>query len=251
MDVKKISEKNNVTKIFLNGTGIVFMNSIRRAVMNSVPTMAIENINFYENTSVMFDEMLAHRLALLPVKTDLKTYKVGEKVKMLLEKEGPCTVYSGDIESTEPSIEVIEKTVPVVKLAKGQRVKLEMDAVVGTGKEHSKWQPALVSFNEVPNISISMPDAKEQKKFLAKFPEGMFDVKAGKIVLADPMNANIDLVEYAAKLSGNDSQIETGGKSFVMTIENFGCLETVDVLLEASKTLEESVREMREELKKI
>ena len=116
MDVKKISESENSVKLFLNNTNTSFVNSLRRTIMNSVPSMAIENVTFYENSSVMFDEMLAHRLALLPIKTDLKTYKKGEKVKMVLEKEGPCTVYSKDIQSTEPTIEVIDKKVPIVKL---------------------------------------------------------------------------------------------------------------------------------------
>ena len=251
MDVKKISESENSVKLFLNNTNTSFVNSLRRTIMNSVPSMAIENVTFYENSSVMFDEMLAHRLALLPIKTDLKTYKKGEKVKMVLEKEGPCTVYSKDIQSTEPTIEVIDKKVPIVKLDKGQRVKMDLEAVLGVGKEHSKWEPALVSFNEVPSVVIDVKDPKEQKKFLSKTPEGLFELKAGKIVLNDSVGVDIDLVERAVELAGGDSSVEYNGKSFVFSVESFGGLSASDVLIEGANVLTEKVKEFKEELKKI
>lgn len=251
MDVKKISEKENIAKIFVNGTDSAFINSIRRVAMNSVPTIAIENVSIHENNSVMFDEMLAHRLALLPVKTDTKAYKTGEKVTMMLEKEGPDTVYSKDIQSTEPSIEVIDKKVPIVKLGKNQRVRMELEAVMGTGKQHAKWQPALISFNEVPGITIDIKDPKEQKKFLSEMPAGMFEAKAGKIILSDPLNANIDMVMQAAEEFGDKAVLEMSQKSFVMTIENFGQLETSEILLDAANVLKEKAKNMKEELKKI
>src|SRR3989344_7061043 len=130
MDVKKISESGNSVQLLVKGVDAAFMNGVRRTIMNAVPTFAVENVRVYENSSVMFDEMLAHRLAMLPLKTDLKHYKVGEKVVMMLEKEGPVTVYSKDIQSTDPKIEVVDKHVPLLKLVKGQKVKMEMDAVL-------------------------------------------------------------------------------------------------------------------------
>lgn len=251
MDVKKINETETSARLFLNNSSTAFVNAIRRAIMNSVPTMAIDNVSFYENGSVMFDEMLAHRLAMLPIKTDLKTYKVGEKIKMILEKEGPCTVYSRDIQSTEPTIEVTDKKIPIVKLGKGQRIKLEMEAVMGTGKEHSKWQPGLVTFYEVPEIFIDIKDPKEQKKFFSKMPEGMFEQKAGKIVLSDPVNAEPGLVEEAVEIAGNGSYAEYDGKSFVLTIETFGGLSVSETLVEAVNLLEEKAKAMKAELKDI
>lgn len=251
VDVKKVSEKQNTVKVFVNNTSNAFVNAIRRASMNAVPTMAIDNVLIYENSSVMFDEMLCHRLAMLSIKTDLSTYKKGDKVKMVLEKEGPAMVYGKDIQSTEPAIEVIDKKVPIVKLAKGQRIKLELEAILGVGKDHSKWQPALISFNEVPSATILIKDQKEQKKFLSATKEGLFELKAGKIVLSDPINADIDLVEEAVKMAGNDSSLEFSDKAFVITVETYGGLEAFDILLEASNALGEKVKEFKEELKKV
>ena len=150
--IKKISEKGSTEKFLVKGASIALMNSIRRSILEDVPCLAIEDVTIYENDSVMFDEFLAHRLGMLPVKTDFKGYKKGDTVKLVLEKEGPCTVYSKDIKSTDPKIEVLDKNIPITRLSKGQKLKIEMNAVAMTGKEHAKWQPAVVGYREVPSL---------------------------------------------------------------------------------------------------
>ena len=124
------------------------MNAIRRVVMQDVPCFAIEDISIYENDSVMFDEFVGHRLGMLPIKSNAKGYKVGDSVKMVLEKEGPCEVFSKDIKSTDPKVEVSDKNIPLTKLGKNQRIKLEMKAVMQSGREHAKWQPAVISYQQ-------------------------------------------------------------------------------------------------------
>src|SRR3989344_7270226 len=230
MDVKKISEKGSVTKILVKGVDAVLMNSVRRTIMNNTPVIAIEDVYIYDNNSVMFDEFLAHRLALIPVKSDPKSYKSGEKVKMILDKEGPCTVYSKDIQSTDPAIEVIDKKIPIVKLKKGQRVRLEMDAVAGTGKVHAKWQPALVSYYELPSVSFDMKKIGDADKFVAKCPKGVLEIKAGKAIMADAMDVDIDLLTKCRDIAPQGAmEIEFQDDAFVMVIDNYGNLKT-DVL---------------------
>jgi DNA-directed RNA polymerase subunit D len=148
LSVKKTGEEDGVLSFRVKGVSSTFINAVRRAIMQDVPCLAIEDVSIYENDSVMFDEFLAHRLGLLPIKSSAKGYKVGEGVKMVLEKEGPCMVYSGDIKSTDPKVEVADKKIPLVKLGKNQRLKLEMTAVMQTGREHAKWQPAVVAFSQ-------------------------------------------------------------------------------------------------------
>ncbi|MFH1257208.1 MAG: DNA-directed RNA polymerase subunit D [Candidatus Diapherotrites archaeon] len=148
MEVKVVSDKGAMLKFSVKGTDSAFANALRRTVMNNVPVFAIEDVSFYENSGVVFDEMLAHRLALLPIKMDLKHYKEGESVTMMLEKEGPGMVYSKDVKSTDPKIEVIDKRIPLTKLKKGQKLKIEMKAVAGVGKEHAKWQPAIIAYEQ-------------------------------------------------------------------------------------------------------
>jgi len=148
VSVKKLGEENGVVKLEVKGTDTAFVNAIRRTIMRYVPCFAVEDVAIYENDSVMFDEFLAHRLGMLPIKSGAKGYKPGDIVKMVLEKEGPCTVYSKDIKSTDPTIEVADKKIPLTKLGKNQKLKIEMKIVMLSGKEHSKWQPAVASYEE-------------------------------------------------------------------------------------------------------
>ena len=124
---------------------ISFSNAIRRIMISEVPTYAIEYVDVYENTSSMYDELLAHRLALIPIKG--KPLSENEVITFALNKEGPCTVYSGDLKSETG--EVAFKNIPIVKLKEGQRLKLECEAVVGIGKVHAKWQPCNSTYRQI------------------------------------------------------------------------------------------------------
>jgi DNA-directed RNA polymerase subunit D len=120
--------------------------------------MAIDDIVILENSSVLYDEILSHRLGMIPLKTDLERYVLPErcdcgsplgcqKCRVLLvldasAKDKPRTVVSGDLVSEDRDISPISPNIPIVKLAVGQSVKLEAYARLGRGKEHAKWQPA-------------------------------------------------------------------------------------------------------------
>lgn len=170
ISVKKIGEEKDLTHFSLKGVDSAFANAIRRTVMQDIPCFAIEDVSIYENDSVLFDEFLAQRLGLLPIKSDAKGYKIGDSVKLVLEKEGPGTVYSKEIKSTDPKVEVADKKIPLTKLGKDQKIKLEMDAVMHSGKEHVKWQPGVISFEQ---------DEKEKDAFKFEIePNGALNAKA-------------------------------------------------------------------------
>ena len=124
MEVKVLSESGNTVKLLLKGMDHSFVNALRRQIMSGIPVLAVEDVHIYENNSVMLDEMLAHRLGLIPLKMDSKRYKEGDKVKLVLEKEGPGMVYSRDVKSTDPKIEVAETTIPIAKLSEKHKIKL-------------------------------------------------------------------------------------------------------------------------------
>lgn len=252
MDFKKISEKNNTTKILVKGIDSTLINSLRRAVMNSVPTFALEDITIYENNSALFDEYLAHRIGLIPIKSDPKKYGSNEKVKFVLEKDGPGMVYSRDIKSTDPKIEVVEKNVPIAKLKKGQKIKLEADAVIGVGKEHAKWQPALISYKEIPKVEFDMKLIPDAKKFIAECPKGVLDLKAGKIIVSDPINVNIDLLLKCTDFAPQGAMsVGFESDSYVITVDNYGNHKLSDIFLLAIEALMEKIKNFKEELKAV
>jgi DNA-directed RNA polymerase I and III subunit RPAC1 len=63
----------------LIGVDASVANALRRIMISEVPTMAIENVYMYNNTSVMHDEILAHRLGLIPIFADAREFEIKQK----------------------------------------------------------------------------------------------------------------------------------------------------------------------------
>ena len=72
VDILELSERS--AKFVLSNVSTSFANSVRRAMIADVPTLAIEYVNLYDNTSVLYDEQLVLRLSLIPLITDIETY---------------------------------------------------------------------------------------------------------------------------------------------------------------------------------
>ncbi len=248
MDVKKVYEDGSQTKYLVKGTNHIFMNTLRRAIMTCVPCLAVETVQIYENDSVIFDEMLANRLGLLPIKTDVKTYKKNDTVKLVLEKTGPCMVTSKDIKCTDPKIEVLDKKIPITKLGKDHNLKIEMTAVMNTGDEHAKFQPAIVSYNEI--IEIENDKGYDTKAIVSQMPKGSIEVKAGKLFLSDPYNVN-NQNQHLDILRKNGVKFSFSKTDFVLTIDSTGQLTPKEVLQSAIEQLELKFTELEEQIKKI
>ena len=74
-----VIEQTNYKLVFIvEGVSIEMINAIRRIMMTEIPTMAIDEVIILKNDSPLYDEIIAHRLGLIPLKTDLDTYKLPE-----------------------------------------------------------------------------------------------------------------------------------------------------------------------------
>lgn len=151
MKLNVIENSQSVFRFKLTGTSTNFANAVRRIATNSVPCFAIDSVTFYENTSAMFDEYIAHRLGLIPIKTPSKDYDEKDEVVFTLNAEGPTTIYSKDLKTSDKSVKVANEAIPIMKLAEGQVLRLDGKAVMGTGMKSSKFQPGLVTYE--PNES--------------------------------------------------------------------------------------------------
>ncbi|HUV79272.1 MAG TPA: DNA-directed RNA polymerase subunit D [Candidatus Bathyarchaeia archaeon] len=169
MDVKILDRGENEVKFMLSGVNLRFANALRRAMIAEVPKLAIDEVNIHENTSLLYDEQLALRLALIPLKTDLSDYGADDRVSLTLkaispEREGYTMVYSKELISSEPNVEAAFGNIPIVKLNSSERevgsmksvarqkIALEAIAKLGRGKEHAKWQPVTAcSYKDMPD----------------------------------------------------------------------------------------------------
>ena len=158
----EILEKTDMTlKVELTNIPLSYANALRRFSISEVPCMAIDEVVILENSSVMYDELISHRLGLVPLRTDLSRFVLPEdcdcnsslgcsqcRVLLVLDVEstdGTMTVYCKDMVSEDDYVVPTHPGIPLVKLSKGQRLKLEAYAKLGKGTEHAKWQPVCKS----------------------------------------------------------------------------------------------------------
>jgi len=150
-----------------------YVNALRRLAISEVPTLAIDDVVMIENSSVVHDEAVAHRLGMIPLYTDLKRFVMPHdcdckstlgcsKCRVLLVLDAEAVertriVTSGELKSEDEEVRPVSDDIPIVTLAPGQKVKFEAYARLGNGKSHAKWQPtsaAIVKDGENENESI-------------------------------------------------------------------------------------------------
>jgi len=140
----------------LKGVPLQYANALRRICLNGIMVFAIDTVDVVANTSSLPDEALAHRLGLVPLRTDLSEFKnireidVNEsanRVLLVLDEEADetRTVLSGDLNSQDPYVKPATAKIPIVQLAPGQVVKVEAYARLGRGTEHAKWNSANIA----------------------------------------------------------------------------------------------------------
>ncbi len=164
MKLEILELKDRKAKFVLSEVTPAFANSLRRAMISDVPKMAIDYVDIYDNTSVLFDEMLSLRLGLIPIKTNADMYHLPAEcdckgagcalcqVSLTLSAEGPCVVHSRDMKSSDPETVPADANIPIVELKAGQKVVLTAVARLGNGKEHAKFQPVCASgYKNVPS----------------------------------------------------------------------------------------------------
>ena len=156
-----ISKDNQKIAVKLKGMPLQYANALRRVCLNGVPVFAVDTVDIIENSSVLPDEGLAHRLGLIPITTDLSRFNEPSKCEcqsetgcsnckvMLILDSGDSevtrTVLSNELSSEDDSIKPVSDKIPIVQLAPGQRIKIECYARLGRGTQHAKWNSANIS----------------------------------------------------------------------------------------------------------
>jgi DNA-directed RNA polymerase subunit D len=208
MDVKVIEKDESSVRFMLSGVTPAFANAIRRIMIAEVPTMAIDDVMIVENTSVMYDEILAHRLGLIPLTTDLETYVLPEececkselgcskcRASFTLEVEAQdqtVTVYSSELIPQDPRVKPVSDKIPIVKLAPKQKVRLEAYAKLGRGMEHAKWQPvSACAYKYLPHVSIDQKRAVEAAECAKWCPKNVFAIQGNRAVVKNEMNCTL------------------------------------------------------------
>jgi len=263
MKVKNLKLKGNNGSLQIEDTDEYFLNSIRRVMLSELPKLAIENVIIYDNTSPLFDEIISHRLGMIPIPTDLKLLEFKDNckcngkgcpsctVRYTLSKEEAGIVYSGDLQPEHESWAIKEDKIPIVELSKDQRIILEVEAYLGKGKEHAKFQPVQAPTYSM-QISLGFDDKNidEIKEFINKLPANILELKGKKLELTDAKNLPI-LESYMDKEKVDFITIKKDPSKLTFSFETDGSLSAKDALKESVKIIIDKYDKFDKEFKKL
>ena len=258
-DVVDLKPKKAVLKF--EDTSPYFINSIRRTMIADLPKLAVNNVIIYDNTSALFDEIISHRLGLVPIPTDLSLLTFKDEcvckgkgcpsctVRYTLSKEGEGTIYSGDLQPAEKSWAITEDKIPIVELYGDQRLILEVEAVLGRGRDHAKWQPVQSPGYEMDTIiEFDKKRKTDLDKFIAKLPKDLVQIKGDRLEVKD--KSKLVLLEYHIdKEKADFITMKKDQSKITFTFETDGALSTKNAISEAATILHGKYKEFGKQLK--
>jgi len=268
MEVKIVEKNDFSARIIVNGADTAFMNSLRRIMLAEVPSMAIDEVVIIENSSMLHDEILTHRMGLIPLKTDLDSYNLPEecpckselgcnlcRVSLTLDveaKDSTKTVYSSDLIYENPNIVPVSTRIPIVKLAPDQRIRLEAYARLGKGEKHAKWQPVSVcAYKNFPRVKIDEKSCDSCGKCVDVCPKRVLAVieSEKKLELRNIIDCTVckDCVDVCLK-SPPAIEVSWDKDVFVFDVESTGALPVERIVLEALKILDKKAESFLEQL---
>ena len=260
MEIEVRSQSDDEIIFVVRDAEVPFVNAIRRCAMVNVPKIAIEDVNIIRNDSAMFNEVLAHRLGLTPLVSDLDALEglplpedaewddFNSGILFSLHEVGPKVVYSKDLISSDSKIKPVYDTIPLVKLKEDEEIIIEASAKVGYGKEHAKWMPTTVcAYKQYPEITFNEDEEVDYDCALA-CPRGVLksDRRSKKIKIVDdddsPLKGveNCTMCKSCVRASAN-GYINVGYREndFIFRIETDGAMPPKEVLLKACDVLGE------------
>lgn len=232
-------------------------------MLSELPKLAIENVIIYDNTTALFDEIISHRLGMIPIPTDLSLLNFRDDcacnnegcpsctVRYTLSKEGEGMVYSGDLQANEESWAIKEDRVPIVELFNNQRLILEVEAILGRGRDNAKWQPIIApGYRFNPTISFDQKDKEDVEAFVKELPEGIVTMKKNTLELHDTRDLAV-LESYLQKEKIDFITVTLDENNIQFHFQTDGSLDPKDALASSLQIFEEKIEEFEKHLKKL
>ena len=272
--------KPRATQLEIEGFSASQVNAVRRTLLADVPKLAIEDVEFhlgpirdeatgkdYDSSTSMFDEAVALRLGLLTIPTDLSQFRRKSEctcggagcphcqVMYSVDKKGPCTVYAKDVVPLgDSTLAILEPDVPIVRLGARQALLAYATAVVGTAREHAKWQVAQgVGMAPRPHVRIQKKEGCTDaclKRTAASCPVNILEFGNGKLSVTDETKC-IDCGACEQACEHGSIHIEPDTERFFLKFETDGSLSAREALRFALKDLKRRFEELREGIQAI
>jgi len=268
--VKVVKSEDMFLEFDLIGYEPYMANAVRRLMLSDVPTMAIEKVHIYQNTSIMQDEVLAHRLGLIPLKADPRLFQwkdeeTGDEgtkddtLEFSLQikcKRNANTSESGNQPYTDSNVYTkhikwvpkesqdsgldpgpVEDDILINKLRPGHEMDIRMFAVKGIGRDHAKFSPvATVYYRLLPEIRIQKDFFDQDARRLQKcFSPGVVELEPTedgrkKAVIVDARNDSCSRNVFRHDDLKNHVVLEKVKDHFIFNIESTGAIKPTDLV---------------------
>lgn len=268
LEIRIVDKEEFSARLIVEDVNSAFMNTLRRIIVAEVPCMAIDEVVVIENSSMLHDEILAHRLGLIPLKTDLDSYNLPEECSCKSElgcnlcrasltldveaKGNTRTVYSSDLIAENPNVKPVSEKIPIAKLAPNQRLKIEAYARLGKGQKHAKWQPvSMCVYRNFPKVKINEKDCDSCGKCVDICPKRVLSISEGgkKLELRNIIDCTVckDCVDVCPK-SPPAVEVSWDKNVFVLDVESTGVLPVERIVNEAINILDKKFESFLEQL---
>jgi DNA-directed RNA polymerase subunit D len=233
----------NITKtdekyVFKENIEDSLANAIRRYV-GKIQIAAIDEVEIAKNDSPLYDETLAHRLGLIPLKQNSK--KEG-KMKLASQEKG--IVYSGSLKG---DFEVVYDKIPITLLGEAQEIELSANIKVGVGKDHAKFSPGIMNYREVSEIYV---DKEIAEKIKGTFPGVETKQKGDKyMILSDGETEITDVCEGLAEKYNKKIEVKNTGE-MIITLESFGQIDAKSIFSKSIEALKKDLSELGKKFSK-
>lgn len=289
MPVIEIQElKDDYIKFLLKDTDMSVANALRRVMIAEVPTLAIDLVEIQNNSSVLADEYIAHRLGLIPLNSidamkfqDNRTCNCDEycqecavvfNLKVKNDGDERLLVTSRDLHPDEAyhTVEPVHSDMSdndlnpdgdilIVKLGKNQEIRARCVAKKGIGKEHAKWIPAAVAtYQYLPTVKIneaSMEDLRPEQKqaFVASCPTKVYayNRQTDVVSVENPLDCTFcDECVYRAEDMDAPELVTIGMEQdrFLFTVETTGSLRPEEIVMRSFAVLKDKLEMLKNEL---
>lgn len=238
-------------EFIIEGISIEMVNALRRIMLTEIPVMAIDEVIILKNDSPLYDEIIAHRLGLIPLKTDLETYKLPQdcecggfgcplcQVSLTCEitntTNAPLDIYSGNLNSNDPKIVPVNPNIPIVKIDKNDKVIIEAYAILGKAKDHAKWQAVSnVAFRYYPIIEFNeneLKDPEENALIVKMCPEDLYQLTNKKLLkLKEDYWKTCTLCKACESNSKGKIKVHAKENAYIFSLESDGVLSFKDLI---------------------
>ena len=277
LNISILSCSDELLRFDLSGVDAAVANAMRRVMIAEVPTVAIDKVHLWQNTGVIQDEILCHRLGLIPIwvpdieavesaKEEGDDFDISGAIKFKLHVKCPANypkgqnlhVHSKDMifePQTKAQKDLVEYPKPVhpdiliAKLRPGQEIECELFCLRGAGKIHAKWSPVCTaSYRLMPNIKILKTLTGQAASDLVSIcPKNVFDIEDGAAVVSRPRDCSA-CRRCIEEIPQHTVELGKVQDHFIFTVESTGCMPAAEIFARSLGILKAKCETSRKDL---